>query len=235
MGRAVGVILAGGTGSRVGGQVPKQLLNLAGKPLMEHSIAAFQQCVGIDEIIIVMRPEHLAQAQAIAAGYGKAATVLPGGPSRTASTLVALQHLGKTAPPDTKVLIHDAARPLVTPELIDAVLAALDTYDAASLAVPSSDTVFEVDEDDRVAAIPLRPRLRRVQTPQGFRLGAISRAYANALADPGFDAATDDCSVVFHYLPDVPIAVVEGTDANIKVTNAQDFGLAEHLLRHPAR
>jgi len=229
MGKAVGVILAGGTGSRVGGEVPKQLLPLAGKPLMEHSIAAFQRCPGVDEIVIVMQPDHLGGAKDITAGYPKVTKVLPGGPSRTASTLVALQHLGSAAP-DTKVLIHDAARPLVTSQLIDAVLDALDIFDAVSVAVPSSDTIFEVGDDGQVMGIPPRQSLRRVQTPQGFRLGVINRAYGNALADPGFDSATDDCSVVFRYLPNVPIAVVEGSDANIKVTSTQDLGLAERLL-----
>jgi len=235
MGRAIGVILAGGTGTRIGGDVPKQLLTLADKPLMEHCLAAFQAADGIQEIIIVMQPDYLAQAEAIASHYPKVTHVLPGGPSRTASTLAALQHLGKAAPPDTKVLIHDAARPLVTPQIIEVVLSALDVHDAASAAVPSSDTVFEVGDDGLVAAIPPRERLRRVQTPQGFRLGTISRAYGQALADPGFEAATDDCSVVFRYLPGVPIAVVDGSDTNIKVTSGQDLGYAEHLLRRPAR
>jgi len=230
MGRAYGVILAGGTGSRVGGDVPKQLLPLAGKPLMEHSVAAFQAAAGIDEVVVVMQPDYLAQAWAITARYPKATRVLPGGTTRTQSTLAALQHLVKAAPLDAKVLIHDAARPLVTPALIDAVLAALDLRDVVSLAVPSSDTVFDVDDEGLVRAIPPRERLRRVQTPQGFRLGVISRAYGQAVADPGFDGATDDCSVVFRYLRGVPVAVVDGADANIKVTNAQDLGLAEHLL-----
>jgi len=230
MGRAIGVILAGGTGSRVGGEVPKQLLNLAGRPLMEHSVAAFQQADGIDEIIVVMQPDHLAQAWAIASRYPKATRVLPGGANRSASTVVALKHLSKAAPLDAKVLIHDAARPLVTPEWIDEVLVALDSFDAVSLAIPSADTVFEVTDEGRVVGTPPRSRLRRVQTPQGFRLGTISGAYGRALADIDYDAATDDCSVVFRYLPDVPVAAVLGADDNIKVTSASDLGLAEYLL-----
>jgi len=227
--QSVGVILAGGTGSRVGSDVPKQLLDLGGKPLMEHCVAAFQEASGIDQIVIVMQPDYLAQAESIARRYPKVAGVLPGGASRTGSTLAALTHLG-AMDPATKVLLHDAARPLVTPEIIGAVLAALDTNDAVSVAVASSDTIFDVDDDGHVAAIPPRQRLRRVQTPQGFRLGTISRAYGQALADPGFDGATDDCSVIFRYLPDLPIAVVEGSNTNLKVTDTSDFELAEHLL-----
>ena len=227
--QSVGVILAGGTGSRVGSPVPKQLLGLGGKPLMEHCVAAFQEARGIDQIVIVMQPDYLAQAEAIAPRYPKVAGVLPGGASRTGSTLAALTHLA-AMDPATKVLIHDAARPLVTPEIIDAVVTALETHDAVSVAVASSDTVFDVDDDGYVAAIPPRERLRRVQTPQGFRLGTISHAYGQALADPGFDGATDDCSVMFHYLPSVPIAVVEGSSTNLKVTDPADFEQAEHLL-----
>jgi len=229
MQRAIGVILAGGTGSRVGRDLPKQLLPLTGKPMVEYSMAAFQASDGVDEIIIVMQPDHLAVAEAAATHYPKVTKVLPGGASRSASTLAALQHLGALEPTDTKVLIHDAARPLVTPQIIAAVLTALDTHDAASVAVASSDTIFDV-RDDHVKAIPARQHLRRVQTPQGFRLGTISRAYGQALADPDFDGATDDCSVVFAYLPDVAIAVVPGSDTNIKVTSELDLALAEHLL-----
>ena len=229
MQQSVGVILAGGTGSRIGSEVPKQLLSLGGKPLMEYSVAAFQESHGINQIVIVMQADHLGDAEAIAARYPKVTKVLPGGPSRTGSTLAALQQLAAMSP-DTKVLIHDAARPLVTPQIIDAVLAALETHDAASTAVASSDTIFDVGEDGHVADIPPRQRLRRVQTPQGFRLGTISHAYGQALADRGFDGATDDCTVVFRYLPDVPIAVIEGSDTNLKVTNASDVELAEHLL-----
>jgi len=228
MGRSIGVILAGGSGTRVGGEMPKQLLPLAGKPLMEHSVAAFQAS-GIDEIVIVMQADHLAEAEAIASKYPKVTAVLPGGPSRTASTLAALKHLAGAAP-DTKVLVHDAARPLVTPQIVDAVLTALDTFEAVSVTVPSADTVFEVD-GRLVAAVPERWRLRRVQTPQGFRLGVIMLAYRQAADDPAFDGATDDCSVVFNYLPGVPVAAIDGAESNIKVTSASDMALAGRLLQ----
>jgi len=229
MGRSIGVILAGGTGTRIGGDVPKQLQQLAGKPMIEHSIAAFQAVDGIDEIAIVMQADHLAEAEAIASEYPKVTAVLPGGPSRTASTLVALKHVAGAAP-DTKVLIHDAARPLVTPQITDAVLTALDTFEAVSVTVPSADTVFEV-ADGLVTAVPARAGLRRVQTPQGFRLGTIMWAYRQAADDPAFDGATDDCSVVFNYLPGVPVAAIDGAESNIKVTNASDMELAAHLLQ----
>jgi 2-C-methyl-D-erythritol 4-phosphate cytidylyltransferase len=177
----------------------------------------------------VMAHGHLTAAEAAAAPYAKVTGVIEGGASRTESTLCALAAL-EALPDDAYVLFHDAARPFVDARIIADCVASLATAEAVAVAVPSSDTVVVV-EGDRVAEMPRRDRLRRFQTPQGFRLGTIRTAYERALADPAFarEPATDDCGVVHRYLPDVPIVVVEGSEHNIKITHPVDLLIAEQI------
>jgi 2-C-methyl-D-erythritol 4-phosphate cytidylyltransferase len=222
----VAVLLAGGIGSRIGGEVPKQLIPLGGRPMLEHSLATFSAHPGIDEILVVMEPRHLDAAQALVSGFPLVTQVIPGGATRSDSTLRALDALPD---PDAFVLFHDAARPLVTARIISECLSALETHDAVGTVVPSADTVWAVDGDGRLAGIPSRAGLRRAQTPQGFRVSTLRAAYARAAVDPDFEA-TDDCAVVFRYTPDVPIALVAGDEANLKVTEPLDLVIAEHLL-----
>ena len=126
------------------------------------------------------------------------------------------------------MLIHDAARPLVSPAVIAGCVAALRQHDAVGTAVPSSDTILHV-AGGVITDVPPREILYRAQTPQGFRLSVIAEAHRRAAADPDF-VATDDCSVVLRYLPDVPVHVVPGSESNIKVTYPGDLAVAEALL-----
>lgn len=223
---SVAVLLAGGIGARVGGDLPKQLVTIAGRPVLEHSLATFSAHEAIERIVVVMAAGHLAAARALTAAYPKVTDVVPGGVTRSASTQAALALLDD---PDAKVLFHDAARPLVTRRIIDDCLAALDVDDAVGTVVPSADTVWQVDDDGHLSAIPPRAGLRRAQTPQGFRVRALKAAYAAANRDPGFEA-TDDCAVVFRYTPDVRVALVPGDERNLKVTEPSDLLVAERLL-----
>lgn len=223
----VAVLLAGGTGSRMGGEQPKQLLELAGRTILEHSLRAFHDHPLVDEVVVVMAPGHLAAAEEIARGYDKVVGVVAGGQTRSESTMAALSHLGER---ECLVLVHDAARPLVSARVIGSCLEALADRPAVLVAVEATDTVVEVDEDDTVRSVPARATLRRVQTPQGFRSDVLRAAYAAASADPDF-VATDDASVVLHYLPGHSVGVVPGEERNLKVTTPQDLRLAEALLR----
>ena len=222
----VAVLLAGGTGTRIGAGVPKQLIPLAGRPMLEHSLATFAEHPGIDEIVVMMEPDSIDAARSLASAYPKVSRVLPGGATRSESTVLALDVL---ADPDSLVLFHDAARPLVTGRMISDCLTALETSSAVGTVLPSADTIWTVDGDGALAGIPPRAGLRRVQTPQGFRVGTLRAAYDLALADPDFEA-TDDCAVVFRYTPEVPIALVAGDDSNLKVTEPIDLVIAERLL-----
>lgn len=222
------VILAGGTGQRVGLPVPKQLLKIAGKSIIEHTLAVFEAAPGIDEIVILMAQGYVPEVEEIVAkaGFRKVSQVLEGGATRNETTTRALAALGDD---ECKVLFHDAVRPLVSQRVIADCVTALDNYDAVDVAIPSADTIIVVDED-RIKDVPARAMLRRGQTPQGFRLSTIRKAYELALVDPDF-AATDDCTVVLRYLPDVPIYVVQGEDSNMKVTEPVDIFLADKLFQ----
>ncbi|GAB2846940.1 hypothetical protein GCM10022221_52800 [Actinocorallia aurea] len=222
--KTAGVILAGGIGQRVGAGIPKQLIRVGGRPLLAYPIETFASCKGLDEVIVVMASGHLEAAEELCAPHG--IRVVEGGETRTASTLKAMEILAG-APDDTRVLFHDAARAFVGHDVIGRCLAALETHESVAVALPVTDTVVSV-ADGRVADMPPRASLARFQTPQGFRLGTLRRAYELALADPAF-VATDDCGVVHRYLPDVPITVVEGDEALLKVTTPLDLVVAEHL------
>src|SRR5918998_6282587 len=168
--RNVAVVLAGGTGTRFGRPVPKQLVSLAGRSILEHSIAAMQRSAVVDEIVVVMAPGHLDPAREIVAGgrYDKVSRFIVGGGTRNDSTAAALVALGDD---EVNVLIHDAARPLVTEAILAANVAALADHEAVITAVGSTDTVVEIDPaQDRLVQILPRPLLRRCQTPQSFRL-----------------------------------------------------------------
>jgi 2-C-methyl-D-erythritol 4-phosphate cytidylyltransferase len=229
--RTVAVVLAGGIGQRFGGDRPKQMQILAGRTLIEHSVAAFEQAPGVDTIMIVMPPglADPARQQFTADGRPKVTTVIEGGATRTDSTRCAIAALGED---ECNVLFHDAARPLLDQRIIADCVSALATDQAIGVAVPSSDTIVEV-ADGVVTGMPRRDTLARCQTPQGFRLSVIRRAYELADADPSFPQrpATDDCGVVLRYLPNVPVRLVEGSEHNIKITYPGDLEVAETLLR----
>jgi 2-C-methyl-D-erythritol 4-phosphate cytidylyltransferase len=234
--RMVAVVLGGGVGQRIGAVVPKQLLTLAGRTLVEHCVAAFEQAPGIDEILVVMARGYTGQVTAMLAdaGYRKVTAVIEGGLTRPDSTRAALAAIASRAalaggrPDDCGVLLHDAARPLVDQRIIADCVAALRVHDAAGVAVPTSDTIV-IAPDGVMQSMPRREMLLRCQTPQCFRLPLISRAHELAAADPDF-APTDDCGVVLRYLPDVQVHVVAGGERNIKITYPQDLAVAEALL-----
>ena len=126
------------------------------------------------------------------------------------------------------MIFHDAVRPLLSDKIITDVIQALVHYQAVDVAIESADTIIEVDHENIIKKIPLRKNLRRGQTPQGFRLSVIKKAYEKALKDPEFKT-TDDCGVVLKYLPEVKIYVVNGEGVNMKLTYKEDFFLLKAL------
>ncbi|HTX25843.1 MAG TPA: 2-C-methyl-D-erythritol 4-phosphate cytidylyltransferase [Streptosporangiaceae bacterium] len=228
--RMVAVVLGGGVGQRLGASLPKQLLRLGGRTLIEHCVAAFEQAPGVDEILVVMAGGYVGQVETMLAdgGYRKVSAVIEGGATRPDSTRVALAAVARAQPGEAGVLLHDAARPLVDGRIIADCVASLRVHDAAGVAVPASDTMV-VTENGVMESMPRRETLLRCQTPQCFRLSVITRAHELAAADPDF-APTDDCGVVLRYLPGVSVHVVEGSERNIKITYPQDLAIAEMLL-----
>lgn len=225
----VAVVLAGGTGSRVGLDIPKQLLKIAGKTVLEHTADVLEAAPEISEIIVMMAPGFEAVAhQLLDTGrHTKITKILAGGATRADTTRIALAAIPYD---ECRVLFHDAVRPLLSHRIIRECVNALRTYEAVDVAIPSADTIISVDDDDHINAIPPRSSLRLGQTPQGFRLSTIRRAYELGAADPGF-VATDDCGVLHRYLPDVPIKVIEGSINNMKITVPVDVFIVDKLFQ----
>ncbi len=226
------VVLAGGTGTRVGLGLPKQLIKVAGKSIIEHTLDALQASDAIDEIHIVMSNAWIDTLRdLLGSRYSKLHGILPGGSTRNDSTRAALAALGDR---ECKVLFHDAVRPFVDDRILRDCVTALDYNDAVDVVIESADTIVEVGEEETLVGIPDRSRLRRGQTPQGFLLSTIREAYA--LADAaGFTSATDDCSVVLRFLPDTPITAVNGSEENIKITRPLDLIIADRLFQLASR
>ena len=235
--RNIAVILAGGIGARVGGNTPKQLLPLQdGKSVLEHAVGAFEQSPHIDEVCIVMHPDYIAHAEQmlLANAWQKVRHIIPGGKERWESSVNAIRAFTPYTlhhTPTTHLRLHDAARPFVSQEIIARVCEALEKHEAVTVAIPSTDTVYEI-ADNKVARIPQRSTIMRAQTPQAFRLELIAEAYAKALGADIYDVqacsachlpATDDCGIVHEHMPQVPIYIVEGEEQNKKITFKEDI------------
>jgi 2-C-methyl-D-erythritol 4-phosphate cytidylyltransferase len=223
--RNIGVILAGGTGSRLGAGIPKQFLPLKGKEILLYSVETFLRHKGIDEVAIVTHKAYLEQVKKLVKELPRHVEILTGGQERYESSLNALKHYSKKG---DNIILHDAARPLVSEAVLNGVLEALKDYEAVTVAVPTTDTILVVDELEAVE-IPQRRRLYNCQTPQGFRLEVLEKAYELGLADAEF-VATDDCGVVKKYLPHKAIRVVLGEPANMKLTYEKDMVILESYL-----
>ncbi|MFF8383447.1 SDR family NAD(P)-dependent oxidoreductase [Streptomyces kanasensis] len=236
--RTTAVVLAGGTGQRVGLAIPKQLLKIAGKAVIEHTLSIFEQADSVDDVIVLMAPGFVPDVEKIVtkAGLSKVTRIIEGGATRNETTERAIRALGEGLADgeDLNVLFHDAVRPLLSQRVIEDCVAALDRYQAVDVAIPSADTIIVTrthgEDGEFITDVPDRSRLRRGQTPQAFKLSTIRRAYEIAAGDPNFQA-TDDCSVVLRYLPDVPIHVVPGDEYNMKVTQPVDVFIADKLFQ----
>ena len=230
MTRNIAIVLAGGTGSRMGGSCPKQFRTLAGRTVLEHSLAAFEQNGLVDEVAVVVHRQYHAEIRQLIAtrGWKKVKRLLESGTERWGSTLSALKAFEGE---DANLIFHDAARPLVSQRIITEVCEALRSYRAVGVGIASVDTLMEV-ENGLMTHVPDRSVMQRMQTPQAFSLPVIAEAYRLALADPGFKA-TDDCSVVLKYLPDTPIYIIRGEERNLKLTYADDLLTLERLAAKP--
>lgn len=251
--RNIAIVLAGGSGTRMGLGRPKQFLIMAGKTILEHSVDSFHANELIEAVIIVSNPDFINEVEVIVAQHritgkwNKVCAVIPGGKDRSSSSINAIAEVKRqieTATPDVKtkdtsinLLLHDAVRPLVDQRIITDVCRALEFNSAVNVTLPVVDTIIRTatmtapngEEQCVMTDTVDRSTLQRVQTPQGFRLTTIDEAYRRALADPDF-RATDDCGVVLRYMPEVPIALVRGSEHNLKLTYPEDIPLFEYLM-----
>jgi 2-C-methyl-D-erythritol 4-phosphate cytidylyltransferase len=222
----VAIIAAAGRGSRMAGTRPKQFLELAGIPIIFHTLKSFEQCDSIQKIICVLPAEESAGFPSLAerAGLHKVAEVVPGGETRAQSVARGLAAVQAGAV--EIVAVHDGVRPFVTPEEIARVVDAAKTSGAAILVAPVTDTIKEVS-GSRVTQTLDRSRLRSALTPQCFRFDLLWEAYRRVdLNDPSL---TDDSLVVEQ--TGAQVIAIEGSKRNIKITTQEDLALAATFLR----
>jgi 2-C-methyl-D-erythritol 4-phosphate cytidylyltransferase len=228
------ILPAAGLGTRMAGPQPKQFLALNGLPILIHSLRAFAAVERVTAIYVAVRAPEIERVEAQVAEYGLAdrVRVVEGGDNRQESVSHALTAL--PAEDEDVVLVHDAVRPLIDAATIDRTIDAVIEFGAAIVGLPAVDTIKQVERTAHgaliTATIP-REFVVLAQTPQGFRYGLLKKTFAEAMAD-GF-IGTDEASVVER--AGHPVAVVHGSQVNLKITQAGDLELAEFYLRQRAR
>jgi 2-C-methyl-D-erythritol 4-phosphate cytidylyltransferase len=228
------ILPAAGLGTRMAGPQPKQFLELDGMPILIHSLRAFAAVGRVTALYVAVRKPEMERVQAQVAEHGFAGKVrmVEGGDNRQESVANALAAL--PAGDDDIVLVHDAVRPLIDAATIERTIDAVAENGAAIVGLPAVDTIKQVERTAHgaliTATIP-REFVVLAQTPQGFRFGLLKRAFAEATAD-GF-VGTDEASVIER--AGHPVAVVHGSQVNLKITQPGDLELAEFYLRQRSR
>ena len=226
MSRDVGVVIvAGGSGSRVGGGELKQLRWIAGKPMLLHSLQAFQMIIEVGMVVCVLPKQYAGDPPPWLFQCDTDRMLISvGGRTRAESVANGLEDLPAEC---TTVLVHDAARPLVSEGMIRRVIAEAKQGHAAIAALPVVDTLKRVNADGLITETLSRENLWRAQTPQGFPRTLIERAHREAKAGGWHGEATDDAALCERL--GVPVRVVRGSEAAMKVTEEGDFSRAELL------
>jgi 2-C-methyl-D-erythritol 4-phosphate cytidylyltransferase len=222
----VAIIAAAGQGTRMGDSRAKQFLELAGTPIIIHTLRSFELCEAVQEIILVLPAQATAGFLAIAEKHRlrKLSKIVPGGTTRAESVLKGL--LAVRPATAEIVAVHDAVRPFVTPDEIIRTVKAAEANEAAILVAAVTDTIKEVSDGIVAKTLP-RTALRRALTPQCFRFELLRRAYEQVdVLDPEL---TDESSLVERL--GVKVTIVEGSSRNIKITGPEDLALAEVLLK----
>ena len=215
------IILASGAGTRCQNNLPKQFIKIGEKTILEHTLDIFETNNNIDGIVLVITAQYKQKAIELTQNYKKIIKFIDGGKTRKESS-----YLGVTSIEDENcnVLIHDCARPFLSQKIVNDCIEALKKYDAVATAIPSSDTIIEV-ENGEVKNIPDREKLMRVQTPQCFKFSLIKKAHELSLNDSYF---TDDCGLVIRHKL-AKVHVVGGDINNIKITYPNDIEFARYL------
>jgi 2-C-methyl-D-erythritol 4-phosphate cytidylyltransferase len=225
------ILPAAGLGTRMAGPQPKQFLDLDGVPILIHSLRAFAAVPRVTTVYVAARKPEMERVAAQVAEHGFAGRVhvVEGGEKRQESVANALAVL--PAQPGDLVLVHDAVRPLIDAATIERTIDAVAEYGAAIVGLPAVDTIKQVERTAHgaliTATIP-REFVVQAQTPQGFRYELLKRAFAEAVAD-GF-VGTDEASLMER--AGIPVAVVPGSQVNLKITQPGDLELAEFYLKH---
>lgn len=227
--KTIAIILAAGKGERMGNTTPKQFLLLKNKTILEWSIEAFQRNEKVDEIAIMIDSTYHGLVEKLVAGYSKVKVILEGGSTRSETTQKALQYYTDD---DDILLLHDAARPLVTQNCINECIGLLNKDEETNVVIPTlvpKDTLYEVGWGTMYPNEVLdRAYTFIVQTPQVFYRGTLAKAYVEALKDPDFEC-TDDGGVIINYGDPLEVLLAQGDECNIKITTPIDLKIAEVL------
>ena len=222
--KASAIIVAAGSGVRLGSQVPKAFVKLDGRTMLSYSLAAVAQVASISEVVIAVPEgfEKAARAEVEAAGLGVPVKITPGGIERQDSVRIALE---LTSSESDIVIVHDAARPLATPGIFEACIATAARASGAIAAIPVSDTLKRVT-DSAITATVARAGLWQAQTPQAFRRALLVAAHQHAIGEK--IAATDDADLVER--TGARVEVVEASTDNIKITTPSDLAIVEAII-----
>ena len=224
------ILLAGGSGTRLNSDTPKQFLRIAGKTIAEHSYDCLASFAPEARFVVTVPSDALDFAKKL---FDKTrAEVIAGGSTRQGSTLAALRHLSRSNPP-RHVVIHDSARPFLNHQILHDVMEALQTYEAVDVAIRTADTVI-IERDGLIESIPKRDHIYRGQTPQGFHYPALLQCYEE-IGEKRIQEFTDDCGIYKACKPFGKIKIVNGSSDNIKITDSVDLVLADELFRIRSR
>ena len=228
------IIAAGGSGSRMGSDIPKQYLTVRDKPLLYYTLEAFENsCVnGVSVAVSKDWMQYVVSDIVDKFRLNKVIRVCEGGAERHVSVFHALDDLSDIAKADDIVLIQDGARPFVTAQLIEKIASGVEEFGAAIAAVPVKDTIKISDADGFVKETTVRANTWQIQTPQGFYYGEILEAYRRLFADAGRENVmiTDDAMVYERAFPKKKVKLIEAFYENIKITTVEDLEVAKARL-----
>ena len=232
----VAVIFAGGIGTRMGSEIPKQFLELDGKPVLAHTLGIFQSHPRIGKIVLVVAEGHFGRCRRLAEaeGVSKLHRIVACGDSAQESIYNGLKAASEDFPPETTVLLHDGVRPYLEPQVVDANIDAVERFGNAVTYTPCYETIVLSRDGESIDALPYRRESYTAQAPQSFRLGEILAAHERIRARPeGYTDMVDQATICWTL--GIPIHLVRGNRGNVKITTPEDLVTLEALLRWQER
>ena len=232
----VAIVFAGGVGARMGSEIPKQFLELNGKPVLAHTLGIFQAHPRIDQIVLVAAAGYFDDCRALAEKYGisKLHRLVACGDSAQESIYNGLKAAAEDFLPETTVLLHDGVRPYLEPQVIDANIDAVEEFGNAVTYTPCYETIVLSKDGGRISAMPYRRESYTAQAPQSFRLGDILAAHEKIRARPeGYADMVDQATICWTL--GIPIHLVRGNRGNVKITTPEDIVMLSALLEWQKR
>ncbi|WP_195218199.1 2-C-methyl-D-erythritol 4-phosphate cytidylyltransferase [Turicibacter sanguinis] len=226
----IAIILAGGSGTRMGSDIPKQFIDIYGKPLIIHTLESFDSNSGIDVIAVACKKEWHEDMKIWIRKFGinKVKWLIDGGETRQQSTYNALVAIEKEISENDIVIVHDAARPLISQRIIDDNIEGAKLYGAVDTVIPTADTIIKSKDSVTIKDVPIRKELYLGQTPQSFKYEVLRNAHENAIKNDLKDK-TDDCQLVLQIGKDVNL--INGDKLNFKITTFEDLLLLKAVIK----